>query len=106
MSAEGQRSWWIFLRPVGRCIQQAKSAERKSPARENPADIGGCGGGLRQIRRANKAAKKQGRRRSMTLTALPAPGIEIRLRRPANLKFARKRLCKLATLLNVQKNIH
>ena len=35
--------------------------------------------------------KKQGRRRSITLTALPAPDIEIGLRHPVNYSLARNR---------------
>src|SRR6266481_5303830 len=51
-------------------IQQAIAAERKSPA---------CEEGRSGIRRARK---EQGRRRSIPLTALPAPDIKIGSRRP------------------------
>jgi hypothetical protein len=62
-------------------IQQAIAAERKSPACEDAADITAAGlrGGGRGIR---PARKEQGRRRSIPLTALPAPDIKIGLRRP------------------------
>src|SRR5260370_14771822 len=61
-------------------IQQTIAAERKSPACEDAAGItAACLGGGRGYRRARK---EQGRRRSIPLTALPAPDIKIRSRRP------------------------
>ena len=61
-------------------------AERKSPACEDgsPASTG-AGFGL---------VKKQGRRRSMPPTALPAPDIEIGLRHPVNSLLPRERTGK------------
>src|ERR1700742_3968461 len=50
------------------------------PARIQPRDVGD-----------KKEHKKQGRRRSITLTALPAPDIEIGLRRPVSRKMTRIR---------------
>ena len=69
-----------FLGLVGEgCIQLAMRAERKSPACEDrvwrSADASAAG---------KSPAKEQGRRRSITLTALPAPDIEIGLRHPVN----------------------
>ncbi len=59
-------------------IQPAIRAERKSPAREDTGHFGG-----RYIDFSeNQTQKEQGRRRSITLTALPAPDIEIGSRRP------------------------
>jgi hypothetical protein len=61
-------------------------AERKSPACEDrvvtSADV---------WEQANCPQKEQGRRRSITLTALPAPDIEIGLRHPVNCTMPRNR---------------
>jgi hypothetical protein len=70
----------------GNRIQQTIAAERKSPACEDAAgvqdrSVGGTG---------NPAARKeQGRRRSIPQTALPAPDIEIGLRRPVDAMMPR-----------------
>ena len=64
----------------GSRIQQAIAAERKSPACEDAAGVtAACLGRGSGIRRARK---EQGRRRSIPLTALPAPDIKIGSRRP------------------------
>src|SRR5258708_1889822 len=60
-------------------IQQAIAAERKSPACEDAAGITAACWGRSGMRRARK---EQGRRRSIPLTALPAPDIKIGSRRP------------------------
>jgi hypothetical protein len=73
----GRRRIWV--RNTGRVrIQPTIRAERKSPAREDAAHFGGQYVDFSE----NQTQKEQGRRRSMTLTALPAPDIEIGLRRP------------------------
>jgi hypothetical protein len=75
-----------FLRLGEARIQQINAAMRKSPACED-----------RSLERTGVGAegfrwqKKQGRRRSITLTALPAPDIEIGLRHPVNCSLARNR---------------
>jgi hypothetical protein len=77
--SESRKKGSAARRVSGNRIQQAIAAERKSPACEDAAGtgteaLGGAG---------NSAARKeQGRRRSIPQTALPAPDIEIGLRRP------------------------
>src|SRR6266851_2055504 len=73
-------------RVSGNRIQQAIAAERKSPACE---DAVGTGTEARRGRAILPAKilpprKEQGRQRSIPQTALPAPDIEIGLRRPVD----------------------
>src|ERR1700722_18862513 len=78
---------------VGAHIREQIPAERKSPACEKSSGRDPQWGrrGFGQIRKAEApAAKKQGRRRSITPTALPAPDIEIGLRRPVNCNMPRE----------------
>jgi hypothetical protein len=69
-----------MLRLVGRRIQQTIREEGKSRACEDSAQICSKWGGFG----TGGPAKKQGRRRSITPTALPAPDIKIGSRRPVN----------------------
>jgi hypothetical protein len=68
----------------GRRIQQAIAAERKSPACEDVGEITGGGPSGITAPQKNKAV-----RRSITPTALPAPDIEIGLRRPVEATMPR-----------------
>jgi hypothetical protein len=59
----------------GRRIQRSKGRQRKSPACEIAAGSG------------EKSIKKQGRRRNIPSTTLPAPDIEIGSRHPVNYRM-------------------
>jgi hypothetical protein len=65
-----------FLWLVEARIQQAIPAEGKSPGREDE--------GEKAVAEVSEATKKQGRRRSIPPTTLPAPDIEIGSRHPVN----------------------
>jgi hypothetical protein len=79
-------------RVSGNRIQQAIAAERKSPACEDGAGTGAeawVGAGYPAARGNSAARKEQGRQRSIPQTALPAPDIEIGLRRPVDAMMPR-----------------
>ena len=69
-----------------RCIQQTMPAKGKSPACEVAGSLVRKGRG-----RAMQGAKKQGRRRSIPSTTLPAPDIEIGSRHPVDLRMPANR---------------
>jgi len=84
---------------VGARIKQATLAKCKSPACEENSDTGGASR-VGQI----EPDKEQGRQRSMTLTALPAPDIEIGLRHPVNFRMPRESTRKCDPFHNRPKN--
>src|ERR1700693_905838 len=87
MSAGVRRSRWISSGLVEKeRIQLAMRSERKSPACEDRVVTSADA-----WEQANRPQKEQGRRRSITLTALPAPDIEIGLRHPVNRTMPRNR---------------
>ena len=60
---------------------------------------------MRREFRMNPAVKKQGRRRSITPTTLPAPDIEIGLRHPVNYTLAQLRVRKCEPFHNRHKEV-
>jgi hypothetical protein len=66
---------------LGRRIQLANRRERKSPACEMLFGLGAQGNGPKI------GHKKQGRRRNIPSTTLPAPDIEIGSRHPVNFRM-------------------
>src|SRR5436190_18337849 len=81
-SEVGRGSALMAAHLFGRRIQLANRRERKSPACEMSA-----GWGEAHRAAAQKSGKKQGRRRSIPSTTLPAPDIEIGSRHPVNFRM-------------------